>query len=181
MITDTSKKNSILTGLYPDMYTARRLVQDLRMGGVPDDQLSILSSGENYPESRYREIDGAYLDGHDTAIKDGAEAGAAAGGVGGFLLGLTTVTIPGMGPLLLVGSVLTSVVAGVSVGALTGGVIGLLVEFGLTEEEAKNFSEGLERGEVVVLARVSEEKEDAAARMFADHEPVQYRLKKASA
>lgn len=65
----------------------------------------------------------------------GAGTGAALGGLGGFLVGLGALAIPGIGPVLAAGPI-AAALAGVGLGAAAGGVIGALTELGIPEDDA---------------------------------------------
>lgn len=170
-------KNNILSALFGSMKRARIVVEGLREAGVPDDEISLLSSQVQYPESKYREIDGAFMEGTDSAVEVGSEAGAAVGGAGGFLVGLSTIAIPGAGAVLIVGSVLLSTIAGLSVGAITGGAVGLLLELGFTREEAEHFETGLEHGNVLVLAKAQTVGSEAIRGVMMSHYPINFTAK----
>lgn len=161
----------LLIGIYQDMNEARGVVDHLRRSGIPDTELAILSSGDYYPEKTYRVIDGAYLDRRD-GVESTTGAGAALGGAGGFLIGLGTVAIPGAGPLLVVGSILVSVIAGMSVGALTGGAIGILLELGYSREQAERMGKLLGEGQVLILVKASSHSKHEIRNILLLHSPV---------
>src|SRR5262245_16461327 len=57
----------------------------------------------------------------------GAGTGAVVGGIGGLLVGIGTLTIPGVGPVIAAGPLITTLL-GAGVGAAAGGLIGALVD-----------------------------------------------------
>ena len=75
------------------------------------------------------------------------------GGVAGLLAGLGMMAIPGIGPVVAAGW-LVSTFAGAAAGGLTGGVVGALTQAGVNKEDADTYAEGLRRGGAVVSARV---------------------------
>ena len=89
----------------------------------------------------------------------GAGLGAAAGGTIGALTGLGLMAIPGVGPVVAAGW-LVSTLAGAAAGAATGGVLGALTQAGVSNDDADVYAEGLRRGGAVVSARVADQ--DAA-------------------
>ena len=167
-----STNTHLVTAMFEDLAAARRVVHDLRRQGIPDQDLSIVSSGERYSQQDYEAIDGSYAVTDDSSTEDGAEIGAAVGGVGGFVVGLTTATIPGVGPVLAIGSILASTLAGAAVGGLTGGLIGMLVDLGVPEERAHLYEEGIRRGQVLVAAQSATEDISMIKATFAEHRPV---------
>jgi hypothetical protein len=85
----------------------------------------------------------------------GAGVGAAVGGVVGVLAGLGLLAIPGIGPVVAAGW-LVSLAAGAAVGGTAGGIIGALTQSGVSEDEAHTYAEGVRRGGTLVTARVPE-------------------------
>lgn len=105
----------------------------------------------------------------DHNIAEGASAGAlggtAIGGLAGLLVGMGTLTIPGIGPVIAAGtltSVLSATLAGAGVGAVAGGLIGVLVSLGIPESEAQMYAEGVRRGGVLVAVQADEARAAAA-------------------
>jgi len=84
----------------------------------------------------------------------GAGVGATVGGVAGLLAGLGIMAIPGVGPVVAAGW-LVSTLAGAAAGGVTGGVLGALTQAGVSKEDAEVYAEGLRRGGAVVSARVA--------------------------
>jgi hypothetical protein len=85
----------------------------------------------------------------------GAESEAAGdafiGGVVGLAAGMVAVVLPGIGPLI-----------GMGVGAAAGGIIGLLRDHGISEDEAHFFAEGVKRGGSLVTVRTSADRMEQA-------------------
>lgn len=73
----------------------------------------------------------------------GAGAGAVIGGTLGLLAGIGALAIPGLGPFIAAGPIM-STLSGIGAGGVVGGLIGALVGMGLPEYEAKRY-EGLVR------------------------------------
>ena len=156
----------LLSRLYDDYATAHNAVQRLRTAGVPDGEISILASNA---EGWYK-ADG---DGKPSAVdpkhdknRDGADdraqgaavgggLGAVAGGTAGALAGLGLLAIPGVGPVVAAGWLVATLAGAVTAGA-AGGVIGALVESGVSKENAELYTEALRRGGALVTARVSD-------------------------
>jgi hypothetical protein len=95
--------------------------------------------------------------------------GALTGGVVGMAAGMVALLIPGIGPLIAAGPI-AGAMTGLTVGAAAGGVIGLLKDYGVSEEEAQFYAEGVKRGGALVTVQgVSEERETEARRIFERH------------
>jgi hypothetical protein len=141
--------------LYDDFSTAQTVVRDLKNGGFPSENISLVA----------HDVSGEYarsLEGNGSATEAGAGVGAALGGLGGLLVGLGALAIPGIGPVVAAGPLATAVAGllGAGVGALaggvTGGLIGALVDMGVPETEAQYYSEGVRRGGTLVTVRAED-------------------------
>jgi hypothetical protein len=106
----------------------------------------------------------------ESVTTDGeAVQGALVGGVVGMAAGMVALIIPGIGPLIAAGPI-AGAIAGLTAGAATGGVIGLLRDHGVSEEEAEFYAEGVKRGGALVTVHdVSEERAGEAKRIFERH------------
>lgn len=147
-----------ITGLFDTHDQADRAVRSLKDAGIASEDISIVANN----------ADGAHAtDGDDVAEDAGAGAGigAAVGGAGGLLTGLGLLAIPGIGPVVAGGWLLSTVVgaaAGAVVGGATGGLIGALTDAGVDERDAHVYAEGVRRGGILVTARVEDARADAA-------------------
>jgi hypothetical protein len=109
---------------------------------------------------------GSALAGDETAengdrLADEATAGAVTGGIIGGLVGLlSSLAIPGVGPLV-VGGILASSVTAVGLGAAAGGIVGALVGMGVSEEEARYFDAGLRGGRTLVTVTTTDRLSEA--------------------
>ncbi len=101
----------------------------------------------------------------------GAGVGAGLGAVGGLLLGLGALAIPGVGPVLAAGPILGTL-AGAGVGGATGGVIGALVDAGIPEEQANQYAEGVRRGGTLVTVRAGDDRAEQAADIMNRFDPI---------
>jgi hypothetical protein len=145
----------IITKLYDSYDDAADTVQDLEAAGIPHDDISLIANN----------ADNRYVTADTTAGKVGAGAGTGAsigtviGGGAGLLAGLGMLAIPGVGPVVAAGwlvSTLVGAAAGAGVGAASGGVIGAMTEAGVSSDHAQVYAEGVRRGGTLVTARVDE-------------------------
>jgi gas vesicle protein len=101
----------------------------------------------------------------------GATTGTLLGGVGGFLIGVGVLAIPGVGPILAAGTeigALGSTLAGAGVGAATGGIVGALIGLGIPEEKAKVYNERVKAGDYLLMVSGSDEDVEHAASIMRD-------------
>jgi len=101
----------------------------------------------------------------------GARIDAALGGVGGLVAGLTSLTMPGIGPVIVAGPLATAL-RGADGGAAAGGCIDALTEMGIPEQHAHYYAEGVRRGGVLVAVVTTDEMADRAVSILSHHNPV---------
>jgi uncharacterized membrane protein len=107
-------------------------------------------------------------EGAPSATATGAGAGAVLGGLGGLVVGLGALTLPGIGPVLAAGP-LTTALAGAGVGAAAGGLVGALMDQGVPEDRARDYEEGLRRGGTLVILRTTADRAPIAETMLDRH------------
>jgi len=96
-----------------------------------------------------------------------AVVGGLLGGLGGFILRISALVIPGIGPLVGAG-ILVSTLAGAGIGAATGGPIGALTAQGVPEEDAKGYQESVRAGSIpLTVHALSDEQAQQAHEVFA--------------
>jgi hypothetical protein len=97
---------------------------------------------------------------------EGAVAGAATGGVLGgglgWLVGIGSLAIPGLGPFIAAGPIMAAL-GGVALGAAAGGLTGSLIGLGIPELEAKQYESKLREGNILLSVHTedSDERERA--------------------
>src|SRR5215208_5178296 len=144
----------IVVALFEDRSAAEAAIRDLKSHGFTDEHIGIATqdtpdTAETTATESERE-GGKIAEGVADGLAEGAAAGALTGGVLGGLVGLiSSLLIPGLGPLII-GGVLASTLMGMGVGAATGGLIGALVGMGLPEEDARYFDAALREGRTLV-------------------------------
>ncbi|MDX1688273.1 MAG: hypothetical protein R3248_09845 [Candidatus Promineifilaceae bacterium] len=145
-----------VVGLYDELETARHVVQDLTDAGFDANDINLIAGD---PDGQYAKPDeDAVHAGADSAV-EGAVAGGVLGGLAGLLFGLSAFALPGLGPVIIAGPILSSFV-GAGIGAASGGLVATLVEWGLSEEEAELYLEGVRRGNALVMVRTQAEEVD---------------------
>jgi len=158
-----------VSALYDTYDSARAAVNDLETAGISNSDISIVA---NNSENWHRD------DRRSDAAEDagtGAGVGAAVGGLGGLLTGLGLMAIPGVGPVVAAGwliSTAVGAVTGAAVGAATGGIIGSLTGAGVPEDDAHVYAEGVRRGGSLVTARVADARESEAQAILHRHKSV---------
>ena len=148
-----------VVGLFDDYQDAQNVVRDLTTAGFRRESISIAAnktaSGYTGDGSDF----GAASSDTGHAVGKDAGVGAGVGGDVGLLVGLSLLTIPGIGPVLAagpiaaalgIGAAATSTVVGAGIGAVAGGLIGGLTHIGVPKEHAEYYAEGVRRGGTLV-------------------------------
>ena len=145
-----------ITRLFDRYEDATAAVAELEAAGVPHHDISLIANnaeGRHLSEGRR---DGAAD--HDAA--DGAGKGATTGGIlgggAGLLAGLGMLAIPGLGPVVAAGWLVSTAVGaaiGAAAGGVAGGLLGALKDAGHSDEEAHVYAEGVRRGGTLVSVR----------------------------
>ena len=174
--TSTGFTNDTGAGTMPGMRTTGR--------GIAGDAATRTSS-EHYTRSAADNVvteDGAGLTdagigrdrGVDSRVDDGsnAAAGAVTGGVVGGAAGLAAslmgLAIPGVGPIIAAGPIV-SLLTGAGVGAVAGGLIGGLTDMGVSRPDAEYYAEAVRRGGALVTVRADDARAERAAEIMRSH------------
>jgi hypothetical protein len=98
---------------------------------------------------------------------------ASLGSAIGMALGVIAVMIPGFGELVAAGP-LAMAMGGLSFGAAAGGIVGLLRDHGISEDEAGFYAEGVKRGGALVTVHdVTLEREEQARKIMVANGAIQ--------
>ena len=134
-----------LFGLAESEAQAVSIFNQLKVAGFSDDDISVL-----FPDS---EATRHFAHEQHTKAPEGAAAGAGGGvvigGALGWLVGIGTLVIPGVGPFLAAGPIMVAL-AGAGAGAAAGGLTGALIGMGMPEYEAKQYEEKMKGGNILI-------------------------------
>jgi hypothetical protein len=134
-------KKTAVFGIYSTAAAAEHAVDTLTKSGFPISDISLLvpetlGSREMRTEKASKAPEGAAA---------GATSGAVLGGTLGLLAGIGALAIPGAGPFIAAGPIM-STLAGIGVGGTVGGLTGALIGMGIPEFEAKRYEGRLQKG-----------------------------------
>jgi hypothetical protein len=153
-------KNTSVFGIYPTRDSVSQAVDTLQAAGFRNTDISAL-----FPENQGNKD---FAIEKSTKAPEGATTGAASGvllgGALGWLAGIGALAIPGIGPFIAAGPIV-SALAGVGTGALAGGMVGALVGFGMPEYEAKRYEGRIKHGGILLSVHC----DDAAWTNLARH------------
>lgn len=151
-----------VVGLFEHLEEADRAVAGLKEAGFSDEDISVLARGDVAGELPEKQK--TFKDVIET-VGAGAAGGGVLGGVIGSLVGLGVLTVPGLGPAFVAGSLavtLGSAAAGAGVGAATGGLVGGILGLSIPEEEAEVYAEGVKRGGILITIQAPDPQADQA-------------------
>jgi hypothetical protein len=136
-----SVKNKVVFGIFKTRAEVEHCIDDLKLSSFAVSDISFLTP--DHEGSKEFEFSKSSKASFGTA--SGAGAGAAIGGALGLLVGFGALAIPGVGPFIAAGP-LMSALAGVGVGGAIGGVSGGLIGLGMPEFEAKRYEGIIQNG-----------------------------------
>jgi hypothetical protein len=147
--TSRREEDRPLTGLFRDRESTESAYRSLRDRGYNDDDINVMMTDET--RDKYYKNSDVVPD--DTMAAEGAATGGVIGGTLGAIIGGiaaigTNVIIPGLG--LVVWGPIAAALAGAGAGGATGGLVGALVGWGIPEDRAKLYDEGIRNGGTVL-------------------------------
>ena len=154
-------KKSVL-GIYATRPGTENAIAAFREEGFANTDISLLlpaslGSNELVTEKETKAPEGATV---------GAGSGAVIGGALGWLVGIGSLAIPGLGPFIAAGPIMATL-AGIGVGGAVGGFSGLLIGIGLPEYEAKHYEARMQEGGILLYVHCeSSEEIDRAKRIM---------------
>jgi len=138
------------------------IVSNLKAVGFSSNDISVLLPDKNTTK------DFAY-EKHTKAPEGTAIGGTVGLGIGaalGWLVGIGSLAIPGVGPFIAAGPIMAAL-SGAAVGAATGGLTGALIGVGIPEYEAKRYEGKIKGGCVLISVHAANSKAlDQAKEIF---------------
>jgi hypothetical protein len=138
---------------------AVRIVEQLKAAGFSNNDVSVL-----LPD-RAGSRDFAHE--HHTKAPEGAATGAVVGGLAagalGWLVGIGSLAIPGVGPLIAAGPIMAAL-SGAAAGGAVGGLAGALVGIGIPEYEAKQYEGKVKNGNILISVHTDDSKQRQLAK-----------------
>ena len=145
------KGNTVVYGLFETRAALESAVTQLKSAGFLNSDISALLPSAGDTKEFAHQKDTKAPEGATT----GAGAGAVLGGTLGWLAGIGTLAIPGIGPFVAAGPILAGL-AGAGIGGAVGGIAGALVGMGIPEYEAKRFESSVKDGGLLLSVHAGE-------------------------
>lgn len=137
---------------------ANEILTHLRNMGFSASEISILLKGKDTRNISVKED-----------VIRGAEKGGLAGGILGALAGLTVLTVPALGTLVVAGPIIAAL-GGAAVGSMVGGLAGgsgALTHIGIPPDESARLESKLHGGGILIAVHSSDPlRRDRALRAF---------------
>lgn len=154
-------------GLFNNYQDAQEAIRSLEDAGVDAEQISFIARKSTMDD------DNAEFETDTTDdVSEGAGTGAVVGSVVGLIAGASAITIPGIGPVLTAGALATALGSTV-VGAGLGGVVGALVDLGIPDDEAKEYADSIQNGQILVSVTGNDREIKKAQKVFASENAVE--------
>lgn len=122
-----------------------RIVNDLKTAGFSIDDISVLFPDKTTTKDFAHEM-------HTKAPEGAAVGGTVGMGAGaalGWLAGIGSLAIPGVGPFIAAGPIMGAL-SGAAVGAAAGSLTGALIGLGIPEYEAKRYEGKIKGGSALI-------------------------------
>jgi hypothetical protein len=138
------------------------IVSDLKAAGFSSNDISVLFTDKSTTKDFAHE--------KHTKAPEGASIGGAVGiGTGavlGWLAGIGSLAIPGVGPFIAAGPIMAAL-SGAAVGAAAGGITGALIGLGIPEYEAKRYEGKIKGGSALISVHTADhDARDKAKEIF---------------
>lgn len=140
-----------VVGYYDTEAEAIEAVEELKRQGYSAQDISIISKNVSDVDAISNETGANAMEGAIT----GVAAGGTLGGLGGVIVGLGALAIPGIGPVVAAGPIAAGL-TGLATGVMVGGIVGALIGMGIPEDEAERYNEQFEAGKILIM--VAEDK-----------------------
>ena len=138
-------KNTAVFAIYRNRASVEEAVDVLRTAGFRNTDISVLFQDNAGSKDFAHEKNTKAPEGATT----GGVVGGVTGGVLGWLVGVGTLAIPGLGPLIAAGPIVAALAGAGALGTV-GGVLGALAGLGVPEYEAKRYEGRIRDGGILL-------------------------------
>lgn len=145
----------IVIGVFDDYGVTEKAIDELLRAGLTNEQMSVLGSSQEHASS----LDPAV---HPQHVPEELAKFTAAGAVSGGLIGLASLSLPGIGPVLASGPLLAAL-SGAAAGTYVGFLAGALTRMDIDEETANQYEALLTQGRILLGVNVGDEEEEKKA------------------
>jgi uncharacterized protein (TIGR02271 family) len=149
----TSTRSTVV-GVFADQRHAQKAAKELKDAGFSEDQIGVVAQAKDSSVAGTEE--------HGSHVVGGAVTGVAAGaGIGAlWCLGIVTLGIPAIGPVIA-GGVFAAILASAAGGAAIAGIVGALIGLGIPEEDAHYYEGEFKSGRTLVTVKADTRYDEA--------------------
>lgn len=168
------KNTNTLVAFYSTHLKAETAIKKLEKSGFDMTQLSIIGSDYHSEET----VTGYYNIGD--RMKKWGSFGAFWGGFWGLLFGSAFFFIPGLGPLLVAGPLVSAIIGALEGAALLGGtsvIAAALVSLGISNHEVLKYETEIKAGKFMLLVHGSKTNTENARKILGIHIPKENGIK----
>ena len=154
------KMRAVAIGVFENTRQAQKAVEELRAAGFGDDKIGVAARDQDVKE----EVEKGLPDRKETYAEEGTAAGAVGGAALGGLwgMGIAAGMLPAIGPVIA-GGTLAAMLASSVLGAAAGGLGGVLIGWGIPEEEAKKYETDLQAGRILIAVKAAGRLDEAVS------------------
>jgi hypothetical protein len=138
---------------------ADKIVDSLRSANFSNNDISVLFPDKSTTRDFAHEKNTKAPEG----IATGAGTGGVVGGALGWIAGIGSLAIPGIGPFIAAGPIMAAL-SGAAIGAAVGGLAGGLIGLGIPELEAKRYEDKIRKGNILISAHADDANEIKVAK-----------------
>jgi hypothetical protein len=165
MFRDVLNQRRQVIGMFSSRETAGKALDRLILSGFPIAQAFLIgqdcNSSKSTASSELPTAPIGAITGTATGLKKGFVLGNLIGGTSGLLLGAGLLALPGVGQVVLSSAIAFTLLSG-GIGIAAGGLMGALIGLGLTSEQAKQYSQQVANGNILLMVKGTAQEIDRA-------------------
>lgn len=159
--------------VYRDLSHAWDAIQDVSKAGANRENITVITGDPRGEHSAYlQDLNQEPLPVTHESTSEKVATGGLLGALTGFLVGVVAVAVPGLGPIIALGP-LAAGLTGAGVGAVSGGLLGPLVEAGISESLAQKYETRIREGYVLVIVQTMTYLESDVPEILRRHDAVE--------
>lgn len=148
---EPKKGRTAVFGIFQSRSGLETAINTLKTNGFRNSDISVLMPSLEESQALAHEKGTKAPEGATT----GSASGLVLGGAFGWLVGAGALAIPGIGPFVAAGPIL-SAIAGAGIGGTIGGVTGALIGMGIPKYEAKRYETHVKEGGMLISVHVDD-------------------------
>lgn len=160
--------SNVVLGLFAQQADLQETMAALRTLGFSDEQLTVVTTEQLVDKvlgDRKAELS-------TSSAGVAALGGSLVGGLLGLVAGIGILALPGVGAVVALAAATTvigSTAVGASIGATQGAFLGMLIGWGVAEENTQRYTVGVQRGEFLLVVYAAEEQTQQVATLMRSH------------